>query len=104
MELVDMRDLSSVTTAKDLTLFGSYKEKSQAMESQFDKVIEVKQKSHRSWNNLYAAANKALGLEYSFGTEKVEKTSETYLNIAARESGLTIAEIRAEIERRKLLR
>ncbi|MCI5927494.1 MAG: hypothetical protein MRZ73_02995 [Pseudoflavonifractor capillosus] len=74
------------------------------MGSQFEKVIEIKQKSHRSWNNFYAAANKALGLGYSFGTKKVEKSSETYLDIAVRESGMTIGEIRAEIERRKLLR
>lgn len=74
------------------------------MENQFDKVIEVKRKSHRSWNNFYAAANKALGLEYSFGTKKVEKSSEAYLDTAVRESGMAITEIRAEIERRKLLR
>ena len=74
------------------------------MGDRFEKVIEVKRMSHRSWNNFYAAANKALGLEYSFGTEKVEKTSESYLNTAVRESGMTIAEIRAEIERRELLR
>lgn len=74
------------------------------MGDRFEKVIEVKQRSHRSWNNFYAAANKALGLEYSFGTEKVERSSEAYLNTALQESGMTIAEIRAEIERRKLLR
>ena len=74
------------------------------MDNRFDKVIEIKQKSHRSWNNFHAAANKRLGLPYSFGTDKVERTSESYLNTAIVESGMTAAEIRTEIERRNLLR
>ena len=74
------------------------------MSGRFEQVIAVKQRSHRSWNNFYAAASKALGLEYSFGTEKVEKASEMYLNAAVQESGMTISEIRAEIVHRGLLR
>ena len=97
MELADMRDLRDVTSVKVL-------ECEIIMDNRFDKVIVIKQRSHRSWNNFHAAASKQLGLPYSFGTDKVERTSESYLNTAIEESGMTVAEIRTEIERRNLLR
>ncbi len=97
MELADMRDLGDVTSVKVL-------ECEIIMDNRFDKVIVIKQRSHRSWNNFHAAASKQLGLPYSFGTDKVERTSESYLNTAIEESGMTVAEIRTEIERRNLLR
>ena len=74
------------------------------MDNRFDKVITVKQKSHRSWNNLYAAACKELGIPYNFGTVKVERSSASYLNTAVDESGMSILEIKEEIEKRNLLR
>ena len=73
------------------------------MDGQFEKVVAVKQQSHRSWKNLYAAANKELGLPYSFSTDKVEEFSMYYLSEAVDKSGLTVSEIKAEIEKRGLL-
>ena len=74
------------------------------MDNRFEKVIAVKQRSHRSWKNLYAAACKQLGSGYDFGTVKVERSSESYLNTAAFESGMSVQEIKEEIEARNLLR
>ena len=74
------------------------------MDNRFEKVIAVKQRSHRSWNNLYAAACKELGIEHDFGTLKVERSSVSYLNTAVKESGMSVAEIKEEIETRNLLR
>ncbi len=74
------------------------------MDNRFEKVIAVKQRSHRSWNNFYAAACKQLGIAYNFGTVKVERSSVSYLNIAVDESGMSIPEIKEEIEKRNLLR
>ena len=74
------------------------------MDIRFEKVIDVRKRSHRSWVNFYAAACKQLGLDYSFGTAKVERVSESYLNTAVRESGMSILEIKEEIENRGLLR
>lgn len=74
------------------------------MDNRFEKVIAVKQRSHRSWKNLYAAACKQLGISYCFGTAKVERSSESYLNTAVDESGMTIAEIKEEIKKRNLLK
>ncbi|MBQ7028043.1 MAG: hypothetical protein IJN14_06545 [Ruminococcus sp.] len=73
------------------------------MDERFEKVIAVKRRSHRSWKNFYASACKQLGLSYDFGTEKVEKSSESYLNSAVIESGMTIADIKEEIEKRNLI-
>ena len=95
--LADAQDFGAVTSVKVL-------ECEIIMDDRFDKVIAIKQRSHRSWNNFHAAASKQLGLPYSFGTDKVERTSEFYLNTAIKESGMTAVEIRTEIERRKLLR
>ena len=74
------------------------------MDNRFEKVIAVKQRSHRSWNNLYAAACKELGIEHYFGTLKVERSSISYLITAVKESGMSITEIKNEIESRNLLR
>ena len=73
------------------------------MYDRFEAVIAVKRLSRRSWRNLYEAAGQALGLPGDFGTEKVERSSVSYLNRAVRESGLSPAQIRAEIECRGLL-
>ena len=74
------------------------------MDNRFEKVIAVKQRSHRSWKNLYAAACKQLGVSYNFGTTKVESSSNSYLNTAVNESGMSVIEIKAEIEKRNLLK
>ena len=74
------------------------------MDIRFERVIAVKQRSHRSWNNFYAAACKELGIPYDFGTVKVERSSVSYLETAIRESGMSILEIKEEIEKRNLLR
>ena len=74
------------------------------MDDRFEKVIAVKQRSHRSWNNLHAAACKELGISYNFGTTNVERTSVSYLETAIRESGMSALEIKQEIENRNLLR
>lgn len=74
------------------------------MDDRFEKVIDVRKRSHRSWINFYAAACKQLGLAYTFGTDKVERVSGSYLNTAVRESGMSILEIKEEIEKRDLLR
>lgn len=74
------------------------------MDNRFDKVIAVKQRSHRSWNNLHAAADKALGLPYVLGTRNVACASESYLSTAVSESWLSAAEIKSEMEKRGLLR
>jgi len=74
------------------------------MDCRFEQVIAVKRRSHRSWANLHAAAGKRLGLPYAFGTDKVEKSSDSYLSMAMDESGLSAAEIRAEIEKRQLVK
>ena len=74
------------------------------MDDRFEKVIAVKKESHRFWINFYAAACKQLGLAYSFGTAKVESASESRLKAAVRESGMSILEIKEEIEKRDLLR
>ena len=74
------------------------------MDNRFEKVIAVKQRSHRSWNNLYAAACKMLEIEHGFGTLNVERSSVSYLNTAVRESGMSVLEIKEEIETRKLLK
>ena len=71
------------------------------MDNRFEKVIAVKQRAHRSWNNLYA---KQLGLAHNFGTVKVESSSVSYLSTAVDESGMSILEIKEEIEKRNLLR
>ena len=74
------------------------------MDNRFERVIAVKQRSHRSWNNLYAAACKVLGIPHNFGTVKVERSSVSYLNTAVDESGMSVLEIKEEIEKRNLLR
>ena len=74
------------------------------MDNRFEKVIAVKQRSHRSWNNLHAAACKELGVEHGFGTLNVERSSTSYLNTAVKESGMSVLEIKEEIENRNLLR
>ena len=68
----------------------------------FDVVIEVKKRSHRSWINLKNAAKKEIGLPYSFSTSKVENSSSSYLRRAMKDSNLSASEILAEIEKRKL--
>lgn len=68
----------------------------------FDPVIAVKNRSHRSWINLKNGALKELGQPYYFGTPKVEASSLAYLRTAVNESGLTVLEILKEIERRNL--
>ena len=73
------------------------------MDNRFEKVIAVKRRSHRSWKNLHAAACKELGIAHNFGTIDVEHTSISYLNTATRESGMSILEIKEEIEKRNLL-
>ena len=74
------------------------------MDHRFERVTAVKQRSHRSWKNFYAAACKQLGISYNFGTDKVEASSGSYLKTAVTESGMTIAEIKEEIENRHLLK
>lgn len=74
------------------------------VDNRFEKVIAVKQRSHRSWVNLYSAACKELGLAYDFGTSNVASSSQTYLHTAVNESGMTVAEIKEEIEKRNLLK
>ncbi len=73
------------------------------MDIRFEKVMAVKKRSHRSWKNLYAAACKELGATYDFGTLKVEQTSDSYLNTAVKESGMTVLQIKEEIEKRNLI-
>ena len=43
----------------------------------FEKVVNVKNRSHRSWINLWNAARKELNLSSRFGTEKVEASSKS---------------------------
>ena len=74
------------------------------MDNRFEKVIAVKKRSHRSWNNLYAAACKQLGIAHNFGTVNVARSSVSYLNTAVDESGMSILEIKEEIKNRNLLR
>ena len=68
----------------------------------FDAVVDVKSKSHRSWENLKNAAKKEIGLPYHFGTSKVESSSSSYLQRAKKESGLSALEILSEIESQNL--
>ncbi len=70
---------------------------------QFEKVENVKNRSHRSWVNFKNAAQKELGLPYCFGTPKVESCSTSYLNTAMNESGMSAAEILEEIDKRRLV-
>ena len=69
----------------------------------FEKVVNVKNRSHRSWINLWNAARKELNLSFLFGTDKVEASSKSYLKTAMRESNLTAMEILEEIESRSLI-
>lgn len=69
---------------------------------EFDAVIAVRNRSHRSWVNLLNACKKELGLPFHFSTPKVESSSTSYLRTAIKESGLRAAEILAEIEKRNL--
>ena len=71
------------------------------MES-FDAVINVKQRSHRSWSNIKNAVFKNMGLPYHFSTQKVASSSTSYLDTAIKESGMSAAEILHEIEQRGL--
>lgn len=70
--------------------------------SDFNAVIEVKKRSHRSWKNFRQAAYYELGLDSEFGTPKVSSNSRSYLNTASTESGLSIREILTERDKRNL--
>ena len=69
---------------------------------QWSKVEAVKRASHRSWVNFKNAALKELGRPYEFGTEKVERTSGSYLAKAMDASGLNAAQILEQIESQTL--